>query len=173
MRKTLFETVYHEEFINVNVEKNELIDKLSQMQGFCTHNDANDNALSFSIDKKGKFAITSPYLNSRSHTRSVYLKGNVIMSKNNISIIYIKCIRSNIGVLCGLGFIGLLIFTLLFCVIYAGISWMFLLLSPVFSLIFLPKILRSANEDTDKFADFEIMKNEILKRVKAVENWDK
>lgn len=173
MRKTLFETIYYEEFITVNVEKNELIGKIREMQGFCTSDDANDNALSFSIDKKGAFAITSPHLNSYSHARSNYLKGKVIASKNDTSIVYMKCLHSNIGFLCGIGIMGLLICVLLFCIIYAGFSWLFLFLGSIFGVIFLPKILRSTNEDADKFADFEIMKEEILKRIEAVENWDK
>ncbi|MBQ3088313.1 MAG: hypothetical protein IJC36_01635 [Clostridia bacterium] len=174
MKRTLFETIYNEDFIKVNIEKDELIEKLLQLKGECINDDSNGNSLYFHINKNGNYVVTSPHYNSQSHARDFYLKGKIIASKNNTSIVYAKCIRDNIGFLLGISLFIPTACLVLFCILSLGLSWALLLILVLgLGASFLPEMLRNSNEERDKTADFEIMKKEVLKRIEVVKNWDK
>lgn len=171
MKNRLFETVYYEDFIKVNIEKQELINKLSQLQYTCRE-DSNGQAIAFYINKKGSFSFNTPKSGgtaSSTPTRDCYLQGKVIASKNT-SIVYIEYIKVRAW---------LIYITTMFITIFLplalllGLTWGMLFFIPPAISSFLINVAFSSKEDASKRVDFEIMKKAMLDKIEAVLNWDK
>jgi len=172
MKNKLFETIYYEDFIEVNIEKQELINKLSQLQYTCRE-DSNGQAIAFYINKKGSFSFNTPQRgnsHSLTHARNCYLKGKVIASKNNTSTIYIEYIRIRAW---------LIYITTLFITVFLplallfGLTWKLLFFIPFAIVSILIDVVFSSKEALNKRTDYEIMKKAMIDKIEAVLNWDK
>lgn len=171
MRRTLFETIYYEEFITVDMNKTELIEKMSQMQNIEIYGDTSGRELAFYVNKRGTFFVDSPQKGTTSRPgRNYILKGKVIASKNNTSNIYFcyTYIRFWLLGLLTLFFAVFLPFVLIF-----GLTWKLLFLLPVTTIPFLIYFLSNSNNELNKHADFEIMKKNVIRKIDAALNWDK
>ncbi len=177
MKSTIFAKIIDETTIEVQESFDVTVERLMQQQGICRVTDSYGRDLEFLCNKKGRVRVCHYSLRRerREYNRIYCVVGQVITEDNKTKVkIYSVHNRGYI-----VASIITIILNVLFVPLYIlAISTSYytpskkdiliailLILAPVYSMHLI------SEEKGNKYHNLEIMKNEIIKRVKAVDKW--
>lgn len=161
--------------IEISSKKSEAIDRLMQLQGICREELSDESRIEFTVFKSGKISIKNLSSRHNGISNATRLFGNVIERDGKA---YISYYTNFSGADYILKLISLAVW-ILFCIsgllltFFNGFDYpwgLVLLFCSVFYCFYFFSAFKNKSNSTD---DSEILINELLKRVEAINNWDK
>ncbi len=178
MKSTFFTKIIDKTEIEIDTSYSLTIQRLKAQQGICRETDSRDIKLEFLCHNDGRLAVCnlSRHKKRLESDRLYSVVGEVTEGENKTKITIYSIY--NRGYLLSDFIPFICIPTLIvFCLCTAFLSnyefttvQLYSMLFGIISLILLPG--RRHKEKRNKTRDLEIMKNEIIKRVNAIERWD-
>ena len=179
--------ILEEEYLQVNIGYKDVVERLQQMQTLSEVRVSSGQQLTFRCNTKGEFEVGASdgkFFNGKYGIIGTYRAEGEVCQINEKTVVKIRLICKQflrlilvaLATLCAFASILLLIKTL-FVGSLSGIvlsrlysTIIFLVISVFADAFFIYGIFA---QKTHKTKDLELMKNEILKRIEAVEKWDK
>lgn len=177
MKSNFFKEIIDESKITIDLEYDKTLSRLQQMQGHCRETDSADYDFYFFCKKNGKFYISTSYSGKRGND-SLYIKGSVKPYEEDNSIIEFFILKDK-------SYFFFSVFSLIFDVLLiCYLIFLFVITKTYFNLkhilfvvfaVFITGVSfsNSLKKKKNISVDAAILKNEVLKRVEAVIDWDK
>ena len=187
MKSNIFKDVLEETVLEVNESKEETIEKLRLQMGFCSSQDSDDDHLYFWCTKKGKLGFfTQPNRNSRPNAyfyyynmdSRIYSVRGKVLSENGKTVVKLYSVYSRLNsVIRAIDIITTLLALIVFFVI-KGATGQEIPMGDLLKLggaLFLAGVgtFVLTSEKRNKKSDLDIMKQEVINRVEAINHWDK
>ncbi len=171
--------------IEVKESVPETIRKLQELSGPCLERDGNGYMLAFLCNKKGKFRVDDFDSDMRHYgyhrlvlsDRVAYVEGYVTC-ENGKTVVHGQCVfnhSKNIYrvAMLTLSVIALVLYSVLALLNAFPFSFFHFLMYLGFVVLTVAyEISKSNNESYNRVADLEIMKEEAIRRIRAVDRWD-
>ncbi len=178
MKSTIFTKIIDEETIEVNESFAVTIERLKQQQGVCRETDSRQIPLEFFCHDDGRVCVCnySRHRLRREYNRLYSVVGEVISEEGKTKVI-IYSLYSRINfiffIIAAVLFLPSILIYVLFAYTADAVPSAMTLYAITFgiaSIVLFP--WNHTRQIKNKNSDLEIMKNEIIKRVKAVDKWD-
>lgn len=186
MKSNIFKDVLEEITLEVNENKEETIAKLRLQMGFCSSQDSDDDQLFFWCTKKGKLGFFTqptressplPYFYYYNMDSRIYSVRGKVLSENGKTVVKLYSVYNRLN--SALRLIDLVTTFLVLALVFV-IKGFTRVESPPGDLLKLVGALILAgvstfiftSEKRNKYSDLELMKQEVINRVKAVDRWD-
>lgn len=167
--------VLEETTIEVGIGFSETVDRLCQQNGLCRETDKYGENLYFRCDEKGRISVNDISDKVTSRSRFYYVLGEVTEQDGKTAVkicsVYDKSGKYNRLVLSGFYIFAGVAYTAVMLAV-KSLTKTDLLAVIGLSLLAAVNIFSGRRERQSKNEDFETMKNEIVKRVRAAEKWD-
>ena len=171
MKSTLFTKIIDETTYEVCGTREDVIDKLRQLQGVCRETISDDRKIEFYCSKKGNISISNPYNKYIENQHSTELFGKVVSENNKTYIkIYVTYNKFTNFLKKSICLIDVLVAVL--AMIFVDKPYSFIVLFICF-IFFVYNLISCNNEKDSAPFDSDILKQEIEKRIDALKNWDK
>ncbi len=172
----IFRKVIDETTMEVNDSYRGTIDKLVLQRGKCSVIDCNQVPLRFDCSEKGDIKVWN-HRRQRSDRYRIYYVVGKVLSENNKTVVKICSIESRAMMFSFAVSIALTVIMLvlsLVVILSFGLKTAALAVVAVVALCVADIIIALSyfNQIKNKDADLALMKNEVVKRVKAIEHWD-
>lgn len=179
MKNTIFTKIIEQSELEVKADFKTTIERLKDQQGICRETDSRQVTLEFFCHDDGRICICNySRRRQRRDTNRLYsVIGQVVTEEEKTKVkIYSIFNRINYFLSAVAAVLYLVMFALYFIIAYKagivpGTKDLYLLILSVFAILLYPLSFRK--EKRTKEADLYIMKNEIIKRVNAIDKWDK
>lgn len=176
MKSTFFKEYFDEVILEVNDSYQGTINKLQAQQGICSEEAGDGDKLVFRCSKKGKFRIDAD-LDSRNSTisdyRPYYVEGRVL-EKDGKTIVEICSVFDKSNLFYQYFQLVSLLISLVAGIILGLASESFFSTSTIILLAFsgamLISFLLSGSEQ--RTSDLNLMREQAIRRVEAIERWD-
>ncbi len=178
MKSTIFKKIIDETTIEVNESFDVTVARLRQQQGMCRETDSLGIDLEFQCDKKGKLCIChfSRHRKKREFNRIYCVSGEVVTENNKTKVkiytIHNKYYLAMSVIFAIIEFVLVLLYILSisFSIYEPSKKDILIAILGIFAVVY--PLHRDSIERRNKDIDLEIMKNEIVKRVTAIDKWD-
>ena len=166
--------VLDKQVVELDMPLDIVLERIVELRGVCREEDSMQKALVFFCDQKGRFAVSNPV--SRNNERSYYIRGEIFAEDGKTKVAIYSVHDRYTTVFKWLAFLLLFAGWIFYaCLLFStGVplekkQLLELLIFPVFVVIFFALTFR---EKGNKTVDFNVMKEEVFKRLDAVKRWD-
>jgi len=151
------------------------IDRFMQMQGVCREEISGETPIQFYCSKKGKIVITNPPTRRVEGDNSTELFADIVEKDGKTYVTYYTVFDTANNILKMIFLTMYFILTIVAIILaITKMDTSVPLIVLIFCLIILvSRLFSGSNEKSSSYKDSEIMINELEKRVKAVNLWDK
>lgn len=179
MKSNIFLKVIDQKILDVDQNFELVVNRLRLQEGICREKDSDGDRLQFTCSKKGKFMVSNVRNSNRSrridNERIYFVSGNVIPDGAKTKI-YIYTVKDcTITYFKWASLIGDIVwfFLSIFLMLFTDVSIdkKILIVSYIFILLLSVFLALSNQQDYSK-EDIDIMQNEVIKRVHALDRWD-
>lgn len=178
MKSTIFNKIIDKIEIEVKANYDITIERLKAQQGICRETDSRQIPLEFLCHDDGRVCVCnySRYRRRRDYNRLYSVIGEVISEEGKTKVI-IYSLYSRINFILSIIAAVLFLPSILIHVLFAytadaapSAKTLYAIAFGIVSIVLFP--WNRTKQIKNKNSDLEIMKNEIIKRVKAVDKWD-
>ncbi len=179
MKNTIFTKIIEQSELEIKTDCKTAIERLKAQQGICRETDSRQVTLEFLCHDDGRICVCNYSRNKprRDPNRLYSVIGQVTEENGKTKVkIYSLFNRTNYILSAVAAILYMVVFALYFVTAYKagivpGTKDLYLLIFSVFAILLYP--LRFRKQERDKANDLYIMKQEIIKRVNAIDKWDK